>query len=265
MATQQIEGSAALQGALWGARARDWADVQEPISRPLFDELLRVLEIGAGTSVLDVGCGSGLFAALAATRGATAAGLDAAASFVEIAARREPRASFLVGELEELPYADDSFDIVTGFNSFQYAARPARALDEARRVARDRVAIATWGRPEDSETAGYFAALASVLPPPPPGAPGPFALSADGALEAFVSQVGLVPETAGTVDCPFAYPDLEAALRGVLSAGPAVRAIQHSGEDAVRAAVAEALVPWRSADGAVRMENTFRYLVCRTR
>src|SRR5205814_1806979 len=126
-----------------------------------------------------------VFASLATKRGAKVTGLDAAAPLVEIARTRVPEGDFRVGELEQLPYADGSFDLVTGFNSFQYAAEPVNALQEARRVVRGdgRVVIAVWGKPEQCELADYLAALGALLPPPPPGAPGPWALSEDGALE----------------------------------------------------------------------------------
>ena len=53
-------------------------------------------------------------------------------------------------DLESLPYRDDAFDGVVGFNSFQYATNPRRALEQARRVARAGapVVIATWAVPE---------------------------------------------------------------------------------------------------------------------
>jgi len=42
----------------------------------------------------------------------------------------------LIGDMEQLPYDDGSFDAVTGFNSFQFATDALRAVAEARRVAR---------------------------------------------------------------------------------------------------------------------------------
>jgi hypothetical protein len=83
-------GSAAVQGRLWSARARDWAEVQEATLRPLFDAIADSLGIGAGTRVLDVGCGAGRFLRRAADRGADVAGLDAAAALVAIARERFP-------------------------------------------------------------------------------------------------------------------------------------------------------------------------------
>lgn len=78
--------------------------------------------------------------------------------------------------MEDLPWTDNTFDVVTGFNAFQYAADVMNALWEARRVARPggRVAMAVLGRQEDA----VAAAVGKLLSPPPLGAEGPSALSA---------------------------------------------------------------------------------------
>ena len=115
--------------------------------------------------------------------------------------------------------------------------------------------MATWGEPQDCEAAVYLKALGALMPPPPPGAGGPFALSQPGALEALVTEAGFEPGERTDVDCPFAYPDLETALRGLLGAGPAEVAIRHAGEAAARAAVTEAIAPFATADGGYVMEN----------
>ena len=123
------------------------------------------------------------------------------------------------------------------------------------------MAIATWGKREDSETAALLAAIGSLLPPPPPGTPGPFALSAEGALEALAREAGLTPTHVEDVACPFVFPDLETALLGILSSGPAARAIQTAGEDRVQEAIANILPPFKQVSGSYRLENTFRYLI----
>ena len=258
-------GSAATQGQLWGARARDWAQVQEPLVQPLYEAVIMRTGIGSGMNLLDVGCGAGLFCSMAARQGARVSGFDAARALIAIARERTPKGNFQVGEMEELPFQANFFDLVTGFNSFQFAADPLQALREARRVGRRRgqLVIATWGPSEDCEAAAYLAALRSLLPPPPPGAPGPFALSATGALEALLRQAKLKPVATGDVDCAWLYRDELTALRGLLSAGPAVRAIQAAGEDRVKEAVLKALAPFKTAAGGYRLKNTFRYVVTR--
>jgi SAM-dependent methyltransferase len=143
---QMRTGSFTVQGQLRGERAHDFA-TQEPKVSALYEAVLDELEIGGETRLLDVGCGAGLFLKLAEQRGASVSGLDAASPMIEIARERAPRAELAVGEMEQLPFADRSFDGVTGFNSFQFAANPGSALAEAARVgtADAPVVIATLG------------------------------------------------------------------------------------------------------------------------
>jgi ubiquinone/menaquinone biosynthesis C-methylase UbiE len=124
-----------VQGPLWGARARDWAELQEPLAKPLFESVLDRFDLGEGVRVLDVGCGTGLFCSLARDEGGSVAGLDASEQSIAIAKERTPDGDFRVGDIEELPWEDGLFDVVTGFNAFQFAADPANARREAKRVA----------------------------------------------------------------------------------------------------------------------------------
>lgn len=255
-------GTASVQGKIWGARAKDWADVQEGMTAPLFEAVLQEAAVGENTSVLDVGCGSGIFCEMAAKLGARVSGLDASESLLAIARERMQDGDFRTGEMEELPYATQTFDVVTGFSSFQFAADPVNALREANRVSRTgSVVIAVFGKPEDTETTAYIKAMGSLLPPPPPGAPGPFALSADGALEALAIKAGLTPTAIKTVECPWEYPDDKTALRGLLSSGPAIRAIQNKGEDVVRDAVLQVLAPFKTNSGGYCLTNNLRYMI----
>ncbi|HEY7124438.1 MAG TPA: class I SAM-dependent methyltransferase [Ktedonobacterales bacterium] len=256
-------GTAPVQGSLWGVRARDFAEILEPLALPLYEAVFEAAEVGAGTRLLDVGCGPGLAAQLAVRRGAHVAGLDAAEVSLEIARERTPQGDFHAGEIENLPWPDNTFDVVTGFNAFQYAADVVNALREARRVARPggRVAMAVLGRPEDCDIAALMPALGKFLPPPPPGAPGPFALSAPGRVEALLEQAHLSPQKSEEVDCPFEFPNLETAVRGNLSTGPAAFAIRQAGADAVQQALAEALAPFRTSVGGYRLRNRVRYVI----
>jgi len=258
-------GSAQVQGELWGARARDWADLQEASFRPLYESAFDAAGIVKGSAVLDVGCGAGLALRVAVEKGATASGLDAAANLVEVARERAPGADIRVGEIEELPFADRTFDIVSGFNSFQYAANPVQALAEARRAAKPdaRVVIAVWGAADKCELAPYIAALGKLLPPPPPGAAGPFALSAPGALETLVGKAGLHPDGARTIVTTMTFPDDDTMVRGMIAPGVAERAVRHSGEAAVIQGIRNAAAPYRQADASYRFSNEWRFLVSR--
>jgi len=219
--------------------------------------------VRSGAVYLDAGCGAGMASQIAAERGARVSGLDAADNLMTIARARVPHGDFRVGELESLPFPDHTFDLVTGFNSFQYAGNPGVALAEAKRVAKPRasVVIVTWGKPEGMEAASLVGALKSLLPQPPPGAPGPFALSEETALRAFATSAGLDPVEVFDVDSPWQYSDLATALRGLKSSGVAARALEASSEEAVDSAHTQALAPFRQSEGSYRIGATFRCLV----
>ena len=105
--------------------------MQEPTARSLFDAILEATGVGPGTAMLDVGCGAGLMCQLAAARGASVSGFDAAEPMIAVARSRVPGGDFRIGDMESLPFADNSFDIVTGVNSFQYAANPVREISSS--------------------------------------------------------------------------------------------------------------------------------------
>jgi SAM-dependent methyltransferase len=256
-------GTAEVQGDLWGARARDWADLQEGSFRGLYETALAAAKVGKGSAVLDVGCGAGLALQIAKERGANVSGLDAAPALIAIARSRCPHGDIRIGEIEELPFGDGSFDVTTGFNSFQYAADPVHALAEARRVTKPggRVVVAVWGTADRCELAPYLAAVGKLLPPPPPGAPGPFALSAPGALETLVSKAGLKPENNAAVVTTMRFPNDETALRGLTASGVAERALRNSSEASLRQGIADAIRSRRQGDGSYSFANEWRYLL----
>ncbi len=185
-----------------GRTRTDWAEVQEVQHRPAYEAVMHRF-VTNGTALLDAGCGSGIAARIASSKGAKVCGFDHQ-NLLFIARDRVPNGEFRSGDLEELPYPNEKFDLVTGFNAFQYAGNPVRALNEARRVAKPdaHIVIMVWGRPDAMPAASLVKALGSLLPPPPPGAPGPFALS-DEALRALATQAGLTPLDIVDVDSPF--------------------------------------------------------------
>ena len=266
-------GSATAQAELWGERARDWADVMEGSSAwgiPVYRHVLERVPLAEGAAVLDVGCGAGRFCRIAADRGARVAGLDATPAFVEIARERVPDGDFRVGEMEELPWADDSFDLVTGFNSFFIAADMVNALREAARVARPSAPVATsvFGRPERCDSTTIFGALDDLLPakrtgdPAPPGEnEGSRPLHEEGVLETLATEAGLTPSEAGYLEFAEEYPDLGTLLRGMLAAPPWRRAARAVGEEAVREAVAARAEPFADSTGRYRLEEEIRYLI----
>ena len=70
--------SAAVQGQLWGMRAREFAIYLEQVVLPLYGAALDAAGVTFGTRLLDAGCGAGLLALLASLRGARVSALAGA-------------------------------------------------------------------------------------------------------------------------------------------------------------------------------------------
>jgi SAM-dependent methyltransferase len=260
-------GSATRWGPLFGARARDWAETWEgPLGwgTPVYEHVLDRARIGPGTRVLDCGCGAGRFPRMAADHRAIVAGVDAAAPLIEVASERTPEGDFRVGDLEALPWPDDSFDIVTGFSSFQFADDKSRALGEARRVSRDQVAVVVPSRVPESGITQVFKPLFPLFPPEALESmkhSGMFALSEPGRLEEVLAAARLNLRDDDEVECTIRFAGLDAAVRAFIGAGPTAIAIQHSGEEVVADAVRRGLDPFTDAGGHVTLPGWYRAVI----
>ncbi|MCW2995627.1 MAG: type 11 methyltransferase, partial [Conexibacter sp.] len=246
----------------WGGRPRDWAELAEPQNVPLFAAVLDRVGTGA---LLDAGCGSGLAAQMAAERGASVSGLDATEALLAIAGERVPDGDFRAGALEELPWDDGSFDAVVGFNSFQFAADPVAALRAAARVVRvgGLVAATTFAEPERCESTALHLAMKALMPPEVASGYVPYALSAPGGLEELLAAAGLEPVEAGEVPVTWGHGDAETTIRSLLCSAGGARTMAVAGEAAVRAALADAIVPFTQDDGSISMDNIFRFAIGR--
>src|SRR4029077_5246933 len=103
-----------------------------------------------GASLLDVGCGSGNLALMAARAGARAVGVDIAESCIQRARARAAAEAldveFRQGDAEALPFGDERFDVVTSMVGVMFAPRPQQAADELLRVCKPggTIAICNW-------------------------------------------------------------------------------------------------------------------------
>jgi ubiquinone/menaquinone biosynthesis C-methylase UbiE len=248
-----------IQGKLWSVAPSYWAKHFEPCFIPMYKNVLGQLSIHPQTLLLDAGCGAGLFSSMAIRKGAQLIGIDAAPGLIKIARQRNPSNNFMEEDLENLPFADNSFDIVTGFNSFQYAGNFENALNEAKRVLKEKgsLVIGIWDKPEKSEATEVLKAIGSLLPPPPPGTPGPFALSEDGVIEGILKRIGMKTRFISSVACPLFYHTLSDGIQSFMGTGPAAAAINYADEITVREIIAEALQPFRVADDCYHLQNQF--------
>lgn len=259
-------GSAKIQGQLWGAEADTWSQIQEPQHTPLFVAMLEAAGVGAGSRLLDVGCGGGCSSGLALERGARVTGIDASEGMIDFARKAVPGAEFLVGDMEHLPFEDDSFDVVFCGNSVQYAADLLSALGEIRRVCKPDgcVVAGLFGPPESVAFTTVFKAIVGVVPPPPAGAKpgGPFVLSAPGVLAGKFEEARFSVTNTGEADCPFRYADFEQFWAGACRAGgPVQHFMTIVGEEKLKAAVDAARKPFTGEDGSIAFgPNMFIYI-----
>jgi ubiquinone/menaquinone biosynthesis C-methylase UbiE len=120
--------------------------MQEVMAKSAWERAIRLAHVRVGTRFLDVGCGAGGASMVADRYQARITGLDAAPALIAIAKEPLPNATFHVGEIEELPFPDGSFNVVFACNSMQYAANPKGALLGFRRVMAPHglLVIVTW-------------------------------------------------------------------------------------------------------------------------
>jgi SAM-dependent methyltransferase len=248
-------------GRRWGAGAAARAEHFAGMSRPAWEVVADATAVGPGTRVLDVACGSGEFGVLAAARGARVAGIDAAGAMIDLAGVALPGGDLRVGSLERLPWPDAAFDVVTGFNAFQFAPDIVSALREAARVLRPGglLAVCNRGRPGQNDLHGPTRAVQALDPAPTlvPRRP----IGEPGVLEAMLRAAGLTPGASGDVAVPYAPADEVTLLRGLLSAGNIGAVVECAGLDAVRRVLVDGSAPYRRADGSYLFCNTFRWVV----
>ncbi|MFD4027320.1 class I SAM-dependent methyltransferase [Streptomyces sp. NPDC058576] len=121
---------------IWSGKAEAYADTYARLCAHPAAALLDAAEVGPGSRVLDVGCGSGTVSAEAVARGASAYAVDAEPGMAAATRRAVPGVGTHIARLPELPYADDTFDAVVGNFVLNHVGRPRAALTELRRITR---------------------------------------------------------------------------------------------------------------------------------
>jgi SAM-dependent methyltransferase len=123
----------------------------EMLRSPSRIELLEVervvalcLEGIAAQIALDVGTGPGIFAEEFSTQGLEVTGIDANPAMLEAARRYVPQGWFVLAPAEAIPYPNGAFDLVFLGHILHEADDPLMALQEAWRVARQRVTVLEW-------------------------------------------------------------------------------------------------------------------------
>ncbi len=260
--TNPARGDWREAGRGWGARATEWAYLFEPYARPANDLVLDALGVGDGTRYLDVACGSGFAASIAARRGASVCGIDAADTLIDIAAARTPGGDFRVGDMFDLPFADGTFDSVTSFNGIWNDCDDA--LREARRVlAPDgQFAMTFWGSFDRMGLLPYFLAIIEHSPPSHQAATTSIGDTASVA-ERMLSSTGFELQGAGSVEVVNEWPDVDTAVRALAAAGPAIPAIESIGYDTFCDALRGIVTPLHDPHTGVRISSELGWVSAR--
>ncbi len=176
----------------WGAGQYEiTASELEPVAR----RVIAMAEIASAERVLDVACGTGNAALLAARGGAKVTGLDASKRLLSVAAARAEaenlHAHWQTGDLHQLPFADGSFEVVTSVFGVIFAHDPLQAISEIVRVLvpGGRALLTTW-IPSGGIDAAVGVAIRAVAAATGGAPPPRFAWSDRAAVSAVVAQAG---------------------------------------------------------------------------
>lgn len=165
-----------MQSAAWSAGA--FEDVAESI-HDMHVALVEALGPQPGERWLDVGCGAGNLAELAAGGGARVTGIDLSPRLIGVAKERAEAGGYdidyRVGDAEQLDVEDASFDKVVSSVAMIFAPDHAGAARELARVTKPggRLAFSAW-TPEGT-VGEMFRVFGAFQPPLPPGAGAPVA------------------------------------------------------------------------------------------
>lgn len=165
-----------MQSAVWSAGK--FEEVADSI-HDMHVALVEALDPQPGERVLDVGCGAGNLAELAAGAGARVTGIDLSPRLVEVAKARAEAGGYdidyRVGDAENLDVEDASFAKVVSSVAMIFAPDHDAAARELARVTKPggRLAFSAW-TPEGT-IGEMFGVFAPFQPPPPPGAGAPVA------------------------------------------------------------------------------------------
>lgn len=137
------------------------------------EDLIAAVDPQPGQQVLDVACGSGNAALVAARRYCDVTGIDYVQPLIARARQRAAaegsRIDFSEGDAQALPVADAAFDVVVSVFGVMFAPDQERAAAELLRACRSggRIGLANW--PPDGWGGDLVRTFSKHLPPPPPG------------------------------------------------------------------------------------------------
>jgi SAM-dependent methyltransferase len=161
--------------AMWASG--DYPSMVEAFLLPLGPRLVEACGIGPGMRVLDVAAGTGNASLPAAEKGAEVAASDLTPELLEAGRRRAEAAGleleWVEADAENLPFEDESFDVVMSAIGAMFAPHHQEVADELVRVCRRGGTIGLLSWTPEGMIGALFKTMGPFAPPPPPGAQPP--------------------------------------------------------------------------------------------
>jgi len=169
-----LEAIKARQKATW--ESGDFGQIARTIEN-VAEEFMARQPLRRGSHVLDVACGTGNLAVIAARQGCTVGGVDIASNLLAQARARAAKENlnidFQEADAEALPFESEQFDLTVSMFGVMFTPQPEIAAAELWRVTEPggQIALANW-TPEGF-IGKMFKVFKAHLPPPPAGIPSP--------------------------------------------------------------------------------------------
>jgi SAM-dependent methyltransferase len=256
--TVNLEAVTTTQQATWAA-----GDFHQ-IARQnvcIAEALCEAVDPRPGQRVLDIACGSGTAALVAARRYCDVTGIDYVPELIDRAMKRgtadDLDVKFDIGDAQCLPYPDGSFAVVLSVYGVQFAPDQEKAAREMLRVCRPggRIGLAT---PIPEGWSGDFFATNAKYVPPPSGVNPPLRWGTDSGLAALLGDGTRSINSEKRTACQY-YRSVDHAVELFLTYfGPAIRAAEKGGRESLRDDLKAVFNRYnRATDGTAVIENTY--------
>lgn len=220
-------------------------------------------QIRPGERVLDVACGTGVVARAARQQTDYVTGLDINDDMLAVAKQKDPSITWQKGDALELPFDDDSFDVVFCQFALMFFPDKTKALEELKRVG-GRVVVAVWE--ELDKTPGYreFVDLlkAEFGPEPAEVLTSPFILGDKQVLASLFTSAGLEPEISTDVTTA-RFPSIEAWITTDVRATPMSAMFDDEGLAKLIGMGKKTLSDYEIEDGSISFPAPAHIVTCR--
>jgi enediyne biosynthesis protein CalE5 len=260
----------------WQAAAAGWRTwcptlEAEHAGQAASKALIDRARVGPGDRVLDVAAGygePGLTAARAVGPRGQVVCCDISQPMLDFAQQRATDAGIgnielVVGDAEDLDFGRERFDAIVSRAGIMYFVDVAGTLRRLRSWLRPggRLAATVWSTPDKVGFAAPVPVMRQMLelPPPLPGAPGPFALGDAARLATVAAEAGFEHVETGTVEVVYELDSPAAATRWLRDVAPPIAGLVNGRspdlQQRVWDQVTEAWTPYTGRNGQVRLEN----------